>query len=130
MPTAWQPGMTITADRLLGDFIDWQDLPIKSPVSDGAPGQSLHRIRRHPDGQIELQLDVAISTTASGSIATLPTWARPTTGLRRAAVATNSVNAILNSHVDLTPSGDVQFFALTSNFSAITWISVHITYTP
>jgi hypothetical protein len=122
--------MIITGDRLLGDLIEWQDLPIKGAASDGAPGQSLHRIRRHPDGQVELQLDVAINTTTSAAIATLPTWARPSTGLRRSAPATNSANATLNAHVDLSTTGDVTLFALTANLASITWLSIHITYTP
>jgi hypothetical protein len=122
--------MTITAGRLLGDLIEWQDLPIKAPASDGAPGQSLHRIRRHPDGQVEVQLDVAVNTSASAAIATLPTWARPSTGLRRSSPATNSANATLNPHVDFSSTGDVTLFALTANLSSITWVSVHVTYTP
>jgi hypothetical protein len=101
-----------------------------SPAADGAPGQSLHRIRRHPDGQVEVQLDVAVSTSATANIATLPTWARPTSGLFRHPAATNSVNATLNVHVDFNTSGAVTLFALTANLSTITWVSLRTTYTP
>ncbi|MFJ2707860.1 hypothetical protein ACIO3R_32370 [Streptomyces sp. NPDC087428] len=130
MPTAWLAGMIISADRLLGDFRDWENLPIKSPASDGTPGQSLHRIKRHPDGQVEIQLDVSVSTSTSASIATLPTWARPSSGTRRNATALNSSNAAFNAHIDLTAAGDVNLFAVTTNMSSITWVALHTTYTP
>jgi hypothetical protein len=110
--------------------IGWTNVPIQSPAADGGAGSSIHRVRRLSTGQVELQLDVAISGSTSGvSIGTLPTWARPTTDTMRFIPAgPSNSTTIFNPHIDLRTDGSMYFYS--ANISSVTWTSLNATYTP
>jgi hypothetical protein len=110
--------------------IGWTNVSIQSPAADGGAGESVHRVRRLSTGQVEFQIDVAISGSTSGvQIATLPTWARPTTDTMRYIPSTTaSGTLVFNPHVDIRTDGSV--FLYSGNFSSLPWIGLTAVYTP
>jgi hypothetical protein len=117
-------------DCIGSPVIDWTNVSIQSPAADGGAGNSTHRVRRLSTGQVEFQLDVAISGSTSGvQIATLPTWARPTDDTLRYNPATTASGSLtFNAHVDIRTDGSVYLYS--GNFSSLPWIGLTAVYTP
>lgn len=106
----------------------WVNVELLGGAQDGGAGQSIHRVRAIPEtGQVELQFDVDTGG-ASGTIGSLPSFARPTVSRLRFHPATPSSSSTLNTHVDLTSDGQIQLY--TQNPNNLGWLGLNVTYTP
>lgn len=111
--------------------IDWTSLTLLSGASTGGDGNSVHRVQRTVSGQVEVQLDIDISSVSTSNpqnstpIAQVPSWAVPGISIRGGGVANSNVTGV---HVDILTDGKIYRFW--GSAQDPTWCALYITYTP
>lgn len=121
---------TVPDNRLVGGDvlpvlpIGWTTISLTSNVS----SPRYNRVRRFATGQVEIQLDVKVDSSAGNfEVGTLPYWAAVTGPDQYRMAATTGSGSTHNIRIDIYPDGHLQCF---TGGGSSGFVGLFTTYTP